>query len=81
MFDTKMPPGVTVLQPFSEDSSIKKISVEVIAQPVVQVCLDILQKKKLTVFVCLLWVGISRGTILCSSHGDFVKRTQRRDWA
>ncbi|KAJ4873272.1 Uncharacterized protein Rs2_45066 [Raphanus sativus] len=28
MFDTKMPPGVTVLQPFSEDSSIKKISVE-----------------------------------------------------
>lgn len=55
MFDTKMPPGVTVLQPFSEDSSIKKISVEVIAQPVVQVCLDILQKK--INCVCLFVVG------------------------
>lgn len=29
MFDTKLPPGVTMLQPFSEDSSIKKISVKV----------------------------------------------------
>ncbi|KAG5537125.1 hypothetical protein RHGRI_024528 [Rhododendron griersonianum] len=28
MFDTKMPPGVTMLQPFSEGSSIKKISVQ-----------------------------------------------------
>jgi aarF domain-containing kinase len=28
MFDTEMPPGTTTLQPFSEDSSIKKISVE-----------------------------------------------------
>ncbi|KAB5532111.1 hypothetical protein DKX38_018781 [Salix brachista] len=28
MFDTKLPPGVAMLQPFSEDSSIKKISVE-----------------------------------------------------
>lgn len=28
MFDTKLPPGVTMLQPFSEESSIKKISVE-----------------------------------------------------
>ncbi|EPS70274.1 hypothetical protein M569_04484, partial [Genlisea aurea] len=28
MFDTKLPPGVTMLQPFSEDSSIKKISVQ-----------------------------------------------------
>ncbi|KAG8484731.1 hypothetical protein CXB51_023625 [Gossypium anomalum] len=29
MFDTKLPPGVVMLQPFSEDSSIKKIAVEV----------------------------------------------------
>ena len=29
MFDTKLPPGVTMLQPFSEDSSIKKIGVQV----------------------------------------------------
>lgn len=29
MFDTKLPPGVTMLQPFSEESSIKKIGVEV----------------------------------------------------
>ena len=29
MFDTKLPPGVMMLQPFSEDSSIKRISVEV----------------------------------------------------
>lgn len=29
MFDTKLPPGVTMLQPFSEDSSIKKIAVRV----------------------------------------------------
>lgn len=29
MFDTKVPPGVTMLQPFSEESSIKKISVQV----------------------------------------------------
>ncbi|XP_021681040.1 protein ACTIVITY OF BC1 COMPLEX KINASE 7, chloroplastic isoform X2 [Hevea brasiliensis] len=28
MFDTKLPPGVAMLQPFSEDSSIKKISVQ-----------------------------------------------------
>ncbi|MFS7971612.1 putative ABC-type Cd(2+) transporter [Helianthus anomalus] len=28
MFDTKLPPGVTVLQPFAEDSSIKKIAVQ-----------------------------------------------------
>ncbi|KMS97169.1 hypothetical protein BVRB_7g178320 [Beta vulgaris subsp. vulgaris] len=28
MFDTNLPPGVTMLQPFSEGSSIKKISVE-----------------------------------------------------
>ncbi|CAO2840463.1 unnamed protein product [Amaranthus hypochondriacus] len=28
MFDTQLPPGVTMLQPFSEGSSIKKISVE-----------------------------------------------------
>ncbi|XP_010536650.1 PREDICTED: uncharacterized protein LOC104811604 [Tarenaya hassleriana] len=28
MFDTKMPPGVRILQPFSEDSSLKRISVE-----------------------------------------------------
>ncbi|XP_052175438.1 uncharacterized protein LOC127790179 isoform X2 [Diospyros lotus] len=27
MFDTKLPPGVTMLQPFSEESSIKKIAV------------------------------------------------------
>ncbi|XP_028765059.1 uncharacterized protein slr0889 isoform X1 [Neltuma alba] len=28
MFDTKLPPGVAMLQPFSEDSSIKKIAVQ-----------------------------------------------------
>ncbi|KAE8717439.1 hypothetical protein F3Y22_tig00110045pilonHSYRG00064 [Hibiscus syriacus] len=28
MFDTKLPPGVKMLQPFSEDSSIKKIGVQ-----------------------------------------------------
>ncbi|XAR50297.1 Cadmium-transporting ATPase [Bertholletia excelsa] len=28
MFDTKLPPGVKVLQPFSEESSVKKISVQ-----------------------------------------------------
>ncbi|KAL0442032.1 UNVERIFIED_CONTAM: protein ACTIVITY OF BC1 COMPLEX kinase, chloroplastic [Sesamum radiatum] len=28
MFDTKLPPGVTMLQPFSEESSIKKIAVQ-----------------------------------------------------
>ncbi|PON85296.1 UbiB domain containing protein [Trema orientale] len=26
MFDTKLPPGVTMLQPFSEDSSLKKVA-------------------------------------------------------
>ncbi|KAI3773565.1 hypothetical protein L1987_48095 [Smallanthus sonchifolius] len=29
MFDTKLPPGVKVFQPFSEDSSIKKVAVQV----------------------------------------------------
>uniref|UniRef100_M1C8P2 Ubiquinone biosynthesis protein coq-8 n=1 Tax=Solanum tuberosum TaxID=4113 RepID=M1C8P2_SOLTU len=29
MFDTKLPPGVKMLQPFSEESSVKKIAVEV----------------------------------------------------
>ncbi|MBA0548059.1 hypothetical protein Golob_019178 [Gossypium lobatum] len=28
MFDTKLPPGVVMLQPFSEDASIKKIGVQ-----------------------------------------------------
>ncbi|KAK2648072.1 hypothetical protein Ddye_015561 [Dipteronia dyeriana] len=28
MFDTKLPPGVTMLQPFSEESSIKKVAVQ-----------------------------------------------------
>ncbi|KAK6783947.1 hypothetical protein RDI58_017401 [Solanum bulbocastanum] len=28
MFDTKLPPGVKMLQPFSEESSVKKIAVE-----------------------------------------------------
>ncbi|KAK6275981.1 hypothetical protein POUND7_005690, partial [Theobroma cacao] len=28
MFDTKLPPGVVMLQPFSEDSSIKKVGVQ-----------------------------------------------------
>jgi aarF domain-containing kinase len=31
MFDTKLPPGVSMLQPFSEESSIKKIAVRVYA--------------------------------------------------
>lgn len=31
MFDTKLPPGVVMLQPFSEDSSIKKVGVQVMA--------------------------------------------------
>ena len=29
MFDTKLPPGVSMLQPFAEDSSLKKIAVQV----------------------------------------------------
>lgn len=29
MFDTKLPPGVKILQPFAEDSTIKKIAVQV----------------------------------------------------
>ncbi|CAN1251541.1 hypothetical protein LINPERPRIM_LOCUS7754 [Linum perenne] len=28
MFDSKLPPGVDTLQPFSEDSSLKKLSVQ-----------------------------------------------------
>lgn len=30
MFDTKLPPGVLMLQPFSDESSIKKIAVQVV---------------------------------------------------
>lgn len=29
MFDTKLPPGVTLMSPFAEDSSLKKVSVKV----------------------------------------------------
>jgi hypothetical protein len=29
MFDTRLPPGVTVLSPFAEDSSLNKVGVEV----------------------------------------------------
>lgn len=29
MFDTKLPPGVVMLQPFAEESSIKKVGVQV----------------------------------------------------
>ncbi|CAN0915679.1 hypothetical protein LINGRAHAP2_LOCUS29251 [Linum grandiflorum] len=28
MFDSKLPPGVEMLQPFSDDSSLKKLSVQ-----------------------------------------------------
>lgn len=33
MFDSKLPPGVKTLQPFSETSSIKKITVKVCICP------------------------------------------------
>jgi len=29
MFDTHLPPGVTVMSPFSDDSSLKKVGVQV----------------------------------------------------
>jgi hypothetical protein len=29
MFDTRLPPGVTVMSPFSDDSSLKKVGVQV----------------------------------------------------
>lgn len=42
MFDTKLPPGVKMLQPFSEGSSIKKISV--------RVCMSSIDAAKAVVF-------------------------------
>jgi hypothetical protein len=29
MFDTRLPPGVTVLSPFAKDTSLKKVGLEV----------------------------------------------------
>ncbi|KAL6174997.1 hypothetical protein ACLB2K_051640 [Fragaria x ananassa] len=37
MFDTKLPPGVTMLQPFSEESSIKKIAVQAFPEELLSV--------------------------------------------
>ncbi|XP_010555529.1 PREDICTED: uncharacterized protein LOC104825002 isoform X1 [Tarenaya hassleriana] len=49
MFDTKMPPGVRALQPFSEESSIKKIAVEAFPEELFSVLRTVLLLRGLSV--------------------------------
>lgn len=66
MFDTKLPPGVTMLQPFSEGSSIKKISVEVL-----HYCLtDCLRRFSILTLFCFFPINVA----LYFSQKKFLKK-------
>ncbi|GMH01191.1 hypothetical protein Nepgr_003030 [Nepenthes gracilis] len=49
MFDTKLPPGVTILQPFSEESSIKKVPVQAFPEELFSVLRTVLLLRGLSV--------------------------------
>ncbi|KAH0915654.1 hypothetical protein HID58_030100 [Brassica napus] len=74
MFDTKMPPGVSVLQPFSEDSSIKKISVEGFPEELFSVLRTVILLRGLSVGIGLnyscaqQWKPIAEEALLASGR-------------
>ncbi|CAH2078039.1 unnamed protein product, partial [Thlaspi arvense] len=82
MFDTKMPPGVTVLQPFSEDSSIKKISVEAFPEELFSVLRTVILLRGLSVGIGLnyscaqQWKPIAQEALLSSLLSTAVFITQ-----
>ncbi|CAN8325812.1 unnamed protein product [Cochlearia groenlandica] len=84
MFDTKMPPGVTILQPFSEDSSIKKISVETFPEELFSVLRTLILLRGLSVgighnYSCAeQWKPIAEEALLVSGRLSSGKKQKRR---
>ncbi|CAA7037290.1 unnamed protein product [Microthlaspi erraticum] len=85
MFDTKMPPGVSVMQPFSEDSSIKKVSVESFPEELFSVLRTVLLLRGLSVgigvnnYSCAQqWKPIAQEALLASGRLSTGRRKQKR---
>lgn len=89
MFDTKLPPGVTMLQPFSEGSSIKKISVEAFPEELFSVLRTVHLLRGLSVgmgmnFSCAQqWRPIAEEALYRAGRlqaKDIKEKTQRHSW-
>uniref|UniRef100_A0A1J3ETW6 Putative aarF domain-containing protein kinase 1 n=1 Tax=Noccaea caerulescens TaxID=107243 RepID=A0A1J3ETW6_NOCCA len=85
MFDTKMPPGVSVMEPFSEDSSIKKISVEAFPEELFSVLRTMILLRGLSVGIGLnyyscaqQWKPIAQEALLASGRLSTGRRKQKR---
>ncbi|KAJ7956094.1 Protein kinase superfamily protein [Quillaja saponaria] len=87
MFDTRLPPGVAMLQPFSEDSSIKKISVQAFPEELFSVLRTVHLLRGLSVglgmnYSCAEhWRPIAEEALLLAGRlkdRDFKPRARRR---
>ncbi|KAL0645908.1 hypothetical protein Bca4012_044199 [Brassica carinata] len=85
LFDTKMPAGQTVLQPFADDSSIKKIAVEAFPEELFSVLRTVVLLRGLSVgmgvnYSCAeQWRSMAEEALLASGRlTRDVKRTSRR---
>ncbi|XP_023635247.1 uncharacterized aarF domain-containing protein kinase 1 isoform X1 [Capsella rubella] len=84
MFDTEMPPGTTVLQPFSEDSSIKKISVEAFPEELFSVLRTVVLLRGLSVGIGINyscsqhWRSMAEEALLASGRLSTGRRKQKR---
>ena len=64
MFDTRLPPGVTVLSPFADDSSLTKVGVEV-CDCIICTCPNMKDKRHMSLFLHLLEGSYRHTTYLC----------------
>ncbi|KFK29020.1 hypothetical protein AALP_AA7G078300 [Arabis alpina] len=84
MFDTKMPPGKAVLQPFSEDSSIKKISVEAFPEELFSILRTVILLRGLSVGIGLnyscaqQWKPIAEKALLAYGRLSTGRKQKRR---
>lgn len=85
LFDTKMPAGQTVLQPFADDSSVKKIAVEAFPEELFSVLRTVVLLRGLSVgmgvnYSCAeQWRSMAEEALLASGRlTRDVKRTSRR---
>jgi aarF domain-containing kinase len=86
LFDTKMPTGQTVLQPFSDDSSIKKIAVETFPEELFSVLRTVVLLRGLSVgmgvnYSCAeQWRAMAEEALLASGRvtRDGKERSRRR---
>ncbi|XP_023639271.1 uncharacterized protein LOC17875610 isoform X1 [Capsella rubella] len=86
LFDTKMPAGQTVLQPFADDSSIKKIAVEAFPEELFSVLRTVVLLRGLSVgmgvnYSCAqLWRSMAEEALLASGRvtRDVKERSRRR---